>query len=152
MEAENVKAWVKLSKDVPWWPCCIYFRHPPNVPNSHLSYSAAVLRQEKNVLLFLSGPTAKEFWHGTCCPPSPIDKYHDGGLGQWCPSSTVKPFCENFERNYLAVMDSDKWGDGNMQEHFMDCVRLLVADESIGLLAIIHFSLLNPPSSSNPLA
>ena len=147
MQAERVKAWVKLSDDFPWWPCRLILQHPTTAENPHLSYEAAFLRKKTTVFVTTSAQKIFNDRKGNYL----IDKvdYDDGELLVIRKkTSEVKPFFENFKTNYRAVMDDDmrdKWG-GDMKEHFSDCLMTLVNDNSIGLQALLfHFSLLNSP-------
>ena len=121
-----MKAWVKLSINLPHWPCHILLHHPAEQTKTN-----SIVQED--VCVWLSGPTGKEFYGDGKRVRYLIDTFHEG---QWCKASTVKPFFENFSTYYRAVMDREsKWA--HMQDHFMKCVKTLVEDHSIGSLAFI---------------
>ena len=135
------RAWIKLSEELPLWPCLVILNHP-----LHALTVAEInlIRDSETVYAFLSGPPPKEFYDKVTGLNQVLDNLHEGSCTQGCyrKSSTIKPFLQNFEINYRAVMDGGKWG--HMSAHFAECVKACIEDHDAGLLLNLN---LNHPTS-----
>ena len=107
-----------------------------------------MLRNEYSIFVYLSGPTAKDFWVDPPQMGSFFDEVHheDRGKGKFRRVHKLTPLFENFVKNYNEVMDGLKQFEC-MRDHFKQSVMELVEDYTAGLLALLPFFLLTflPP-------